>query len=88
MGLNALSLATVRRKDSLFTGDVPRSVKMEEQVCVIWAGTNGYLDALPLDHYDGAPLRYGRYFDARTEQGEIGEEGTFPRRPDRFKRRR
>jgi F-type H+-transporting ATPase subunit alpha len=21
---------------------------MEEQVCVIWAGTNGYLDALPL----------------------------------------
>ena len=24
-------------------------LKMEEQVCVIWAGTNGYLDALPLD---------------------------------------
>jgi F-type H+-transporting ATPase subunit alpha len=23
-------------------------LKMEEQVCVIWAGTNGYLDALPL----------------------------------------
>ena len=22
---------------------------MEEQVCVIWAGTNGYLDALPLN---------------------------------------
>jgi F-type H+-transporting ATPase subunit alpha len=21
---------------------------MEEQVCVIWAGTNGYLDAMPL----------------------------------------
>jgi hypothetical protein len=25
---------------------------------------------------------------ARGEKGEIGEEGTFPRRPDRFKRRR
>ncbi|RED28625.1 ATP synthase F1 subcomplex alpha subunit [Rhodopseudomonas thermotolerans] len=24
-------------------------LKMEEQVCVIWAGTNGYLDALPLN---------------------------------------
>ena len=24
-------------------------LKMEEQVCVIWAGTNGYLDPLPLD---------------------------------------
>ena len=23
-------------------------LKMEEQVCVIWAGTNGYLDALPV----------------------------------------
>jgi F-type H+-transporting ATPase subunit alpha len=23
-------------------------LKMEEQVCVIWAGTNGYLDALPI----------------------------------------
>ncbi len=23
-------------------------LKMEEQVCVIWAGTNGYLDAMPL----------------------------------------
>ena len=23
-------------------------LKMEEQVCVIWAGTNGYLDPLPL----------------------------------------
>ena len=22
---------------------------MEEQVCVIWAGTNGYLDPLPLN---------------------------------------
>ena len=22
---------------------------MEEQVCVIWAGTNGYLDALPIN---------------------------------------
>ena len=22
---------------------------MEEQVCVIWAGTNGYLDALPVN---------------------------------------
>jgi formate hydrogenlyase transcriptional activator len=33
MGLNAFSLATVRRKDSLFTSDLPSSVKMEEQVC-------------------------------------------------------
>ena len=24
-------------------------LKMEEQVCVIWAGTNGYLDPLPLN---------------------------------------
>ena len=24
-------------------------LKMEEQVCVIWAGTNGYLDALPVN---------------------------------------
>jgi len=24
-------------------------LKMEEQVCVIWAGTNGYLDRLPLN---------------------------------------
>jgi F-type H+-transporting ATPase subunit alpha len=24
-------------------------LKIEEQVCVIWAGTNGYLDALPLN---------------------------------------
>ncbi len=24
-------------------------LKMEEQVVVIWAGTNGYLDALPLN---------------------------------------
>jgi F-type H+-transporting ATPase subunit alpha len=24
-------------------------LKMEEQVCVIWAGTNGYLDKLPLN---------------------------------------
>src|SRR6202008_1624828 len=24
-------------------------LKMEEQVCVIWAGTNGYLDSLPLN---------------------------------------
>jgi len=24
-------------------------LKMEEQVCVIWTGTNGYLDALPLN---------------------------------------
>ena len=24
-------------------------LKMEEQVCVIWAGTNGYLDPLPID---------------------------------------
>lgn len=24
-------------------------LKMEEQVCVIWSGTNGYLDALPLN---------------------------------------
>ncbi|MBS0241754.1 MAG: F0F1 ATP synthase subunit alpha, partial [Proteobacteria bacterium] len=23
-------------------------LKMEEQVCVIWAGTNGYLDPMPL----------------------------------------
>jgi F-type H+-transporting ATPase subunit alpha len=23
-------------------------LKMEEQVCVIWAGTNGYLDTLPV----------------------------------------
>jgi F-type H+-transporting ATPase subunit alpha len=24
-------------------------LKMEEQVCVIWAGTNGYLDPLPVE---------------------------------------
>jgi F-type H+-transporting ATPase subunit alpha len=24
-------------------------LKMEEQVCVIWAGTNGYLDPLPVN---------------------------------------
>ena len=24
-------------------------LKMEEQVCVIWAGTNGYLDPMALD---------------------------------------
>jgi F-type H+/Na+-transporting ATPase subunit alpha len=24
-------------------------LKMEEQVCVIWSGTNGYLDPLPLN---------------------------------------
>ena len=28
-------------------------LKMEEQVCVIWAGTNGYLDALPVDKVRG-----------------------------------
>src|ERR1700726_1973925 len=28
-------------------------LKMEEQVCVIWAGTNGYLDALPLNKVRG-----------------------------------
>jgi F-type H+-transporting ATPase subunit alpha len=28
-------------------------LKMEEQVCVIWAGTNGYLDALPLGKVRG-----------------------------------
>ena len=26
---------------------------MEEQVCVIWAGTNGYLDPLPLNKVGG-----------------------------------
>ncbi|MBI3701573.1 MAG: F0F1 ATP synthase subunit alpha [Afipia sp.] len=28
-------------------------LKMEEQVCVIWAGTNGYLDALPVSKVRG-----------------------------------
>ncbi|CEJ15767.1 F0F1 ATP synthase subunit alpha [Phreatobacter sp. AB_2022a] len=28
-------------------------LKMEEQVCVIWAGTNGYLDKLPLNRVRG-----------------------------------
>jgi F-type H+/Na+-transporting ATPase subunit alpha len=28
-------------------------LKMEEQVCVIWAGTNGYLDPLPLNKVRG-----------------------------------
>ncbi len=28
-------------------------LKMEEQVCVIWAGTNGYLDALPVGKVRG-----------------------------------
>jgi F-type H+-transporting ATPase subunit alpha len=28
-------------------------LKMEEQVCVIWAGTNGYLDPLPVDKVRG-----------------------------------
>jgi F-type H+-transporting ATPase subunit alpha len=28
-------------------------LKMEEQVCVIWAGTNGYLDALPINKVRG-----------------------------------
>jgi formate hydrogenlyase transcriptional activator len=32
MGLNVLSLATIRRKDSLFMSDLPSCVKMEEQV--------------------------------------------------------
>ena len=26
---------------------------MEEQVCVIWSGTNGYLDPLPLNKVKG-----------------------------------
>jgi F-type H+-transporting ATPase subunit alpha len=28
-------------------------LKMEEQVCVIWAGTNGYLDPLPVNKVRG-----------------------------------
>ena len=28
-------------------------LKMEEQVCVIWAGTNGYLDPLPVSRVRG-----------------------------------
>src|SRR5881392_4321144 len=28
-------------------------LRMEEQVCVIWSGTNGYLDTLPLDKVRG-----------------------------------
>ncbi|TMK40809.1 MAG: F0F1 ATP synthase subunit alpha, partial [Alphaproteobacteria bacterium] len=28
-------------------------LKMEEQVCVIWAGANGYLDPLPIDKVRG-----------------------------------
>jgi hypothetical protein len=36
----------------------------------------------------GAHLADCGYFDAWREKGEIGEEGTFPRRPDRFERRR
>jgi F-type H+-transporting ATPase subunit alpha len=43
-------------------------LKMEEQVCVIWAGTNGYLDALPLNKVrafeDGLlSLLRGKYVD-------------------------
>src|SRR3954454_1439663 len=36
----------------------------------------------------GAVIVNPRYFDARREKGEIGEEGTFPRRPARLERRR
>src|SRR6187200_1861891 len=41
--LNRGSRLTELLKQPQFT-----PLKMEEQVCVIWAGTNGYLDALPL----------------------------------------
>ena len=42
--LNRGSRLTELLKQPQFT-----PLKMEEQVCVIWAGTNGYLDTLPLN---------------------------------------
>jgi F-type H+-transporting ATPase subunit alpha len=57
-------------------------LKMEEQVCVIWAGTNGYLDALPLNRVrafeDGllAHLR-GRHqalFDAIRDSKDLSDD--------------
>ena len=36
----------------------------------------------------GAPLLHYRNLKAWCQKSEIGEEGTFPRRPDRFERRR
>src|SRR3954470_23348948 len=41
--LNEVSRLTELLKQPQFS-----PLKMEEQVCVIWAGTNGYLDTLPL----------------------------------------
>src|SRR6201747_2898469 len=41
-------LARVERLTDLLKQPQFSPLKMEEQVCVIWAGTNGYLDALPV----------------------------------------
>ncbi|MFZ3357733.1 MAG: F0F1 ATP synthase subunit alpha [Xanthobacteraceae bacterium] len=44
-------------------------LRMEEQVCVIYAGVNGYLDALPLDRINA--FEEGLLGALRNEHGEI-----------------
>jgi F-type H+-transporting ATPase subunit alpha len=44
-------------------------LKMEEQVCVIWAGTNGYLDALSVDRVH--PFEEALLATLRTQNAAI-----------------
>jgi F-type H+-transporting ATPase subunit alpha len=46
-------------------------LKMEEQVCVIWAGTNGYLDAMPVSKV--RPFEDGLLSLLRSKHGDILE---------------
>jgi F-type H+-transporting ATPase subunit alpha len=46
-------------------------LKMEEQVVVIWAGTNGYLDALPVNRVK--PFEEGLLSHIRSKHADILE---------------
>ncbi len=51
-------------------------LKMEEQVCVIYAGVNGYLDKLPLDQ--GAPVRGRPAVDAARRSTPTSSKRSAP----------
>ena len=59
-------------------------LKMEEQVCVIWAGTNGYLDPLPLDRVK--PFETGLLQVLRTQNADLLEFDPQERRSLRRRR--
>ena len=60
-------------------------LKMEEQVCVIWAGTNGYLDALPLNKVRAVRGRPA-VAAARQERRHSQQHPRQPRSQRRYRR--